>query len=913
MKLREISTAAVPETDIVFPTLSVVVCSYTTERWADLVAAVESLQNQEHEVDEIIIVVDHCPELGERARNELTGVRVVDNTYAQGLSGARNTGTDAAHGEIVAFLDDDAAADRSWSAWLLVRYSRPEVLGVGGHVSANWQTARPRWFPVEFDWVIGCSYRGLPTEPAPVRNFIGANMSMRRDVLESAGGFRSELGRIGRRPLGCEETELCIRVGRSRPDAVLLHEPAAIVQHNVPAQRASWRYFRDRCFAEGLSKAAVTRYCGSDSALSSERAYLSSTIPSGFAAALLRGRLRTAAALFVGVALTALGYLVGRIRPVHTVTGAPDPKAKASGELAQKASRAATVARYAKVIAPPMAFALWLFALRGVRAGAMGDLGLITVLPPAYWAALAVLTVGFSIAVRERSTSPLLLLSYIVVLIAIIHATPTLAYSELRYSWAWKHVSIIEYLQRHNALDPGGGELSAYYQWPGFFTLNDLILKATGLASAQSYAAWAPPVLNAMMLGPLLLIFRSATRDRRLQWAGLWVFYCGSWVGQDYFSPQGFAFVLYLAVLAVLLKRLARGPTAGSAGRLCLLALPIAAIDSSHQLTPIMLVTATAALAVERRSRRIALWILGLSCVVMAAWDATVARPFLSQNLSSLLKSFGSLDANTGSGMISLATASTGQVIVADIDRALSAGIWALALWALVRRRHRLGRSRLLLLMLAPLPAIVANNYGGEMLFRVYFFSLPAAALLAATVLIPRDQHPRISAIALPAALGALVTALLFSYYGKEQMNYFSPNEVRAAQYLATQAPAGSLIIAETPDYADAYADYEKTTRVWLLIDPPSKQAEVLAMADPVAAIRAAAQGWTTGPAYFILTEAQVAEIQMEGLLPTGSLNTLLADLTPDNGFTPVYRQTDAVVFRVAASTAGTTVAGSGQ
>jgi len=899
-----------PETVSPLPSMTVVICAYTTERWPDLVAAVESVHGQEHAVDELIVVIDHCPELAERARRELADATVLDNSSTQGLSGARNTGVAAAHGEIVAFLDDDAAADPRWSTRILASYTGPEVLGVGGQVDANWKTARPGWFPTEFDWVVGCSYRGLPARSAPVRNFIGANMSIRRSALESAGGFRSDLGRIGRRPLGCEETELCIRIGRSRPDAVLLHEPSAVVRHNVPALRASWSYFRARCFAEGLSKAAVTRYCGTDSSLSSEREYLRSTIPSGFAAALRHGRIRTAAALLAGVALTALGYLVGRLRPVRPAPGSEATQA----DPAQQASPAVSVAAYIKFLAPPVAIALWLIALGGVNPAAMNDLGLISVLPPTYWAALAILTVGFSVAVRDRRSSPLLLLGYVLALIAIVHATPTLAYSTLRYSWAWKHVSIIDYLLRHNALDPNSGELAAYYQWPGFFTLNTLILKMTGLASAQSYAAWAPPVLNAMMLGPLLLIFRSAARDRRLQWTGLWVFYCGSWVGQDYFSPQGFAFVLYLAVLAVLLKRLAQGRSGGSVGRLGLLILPIAAIDSSHQLTPILLVTACAALAIERRSRRVALYILGTSCVVMAAWDATVARPFLSQNLGSLLKSFGTLDANAGGGMISLAAASTGQVIVADIDRALSAGIWTLALWALVRRRHRLGRARLLLLMLAPLPAIVANNYGGEMLFRVYFFSLPGAALLAAAALIPRSGsgHARLAAIALPTALAALVTALLFSYYGKEQMNYFSPAQVQAAQYLDSHAPSGSLIIAETPNYPDAYADYEKSTRIWLLEEQPGQQSALLAVENPIAAIRTSAQNWDSGPVYFILTESQIAEIQMGGLLTADGLAGLLAGLTPANGFTAVYRNADAAVFRVAPPVPGSVLEGAG-
>ena len=124
----------------------------------------------------------------------------------------------------------------------------------------------------EFDWVVGCSYRGLPTGCAPVRNLIGANMSFRRSVLAEVGGFRSELGRIGTRPLGCEETELCLRIGRRFPDRVILHEPRARVLHQVPADRASWRYFTARCYSEGLSKATVARLAGARG-LSSERSY----------------------------------------------------------------------------------------------------------------------------------------------------------------------------------------------------------------------------------------------------------------------------------------------------------------------------------------------------------------------------------------------------------------------------------------------------------------------------------------------------------------------------------------------------------------------------------------------------------------------------------------------------------------
>ncbi|MGH7743675.1 MAG: glycosyltransferase [Candidatus Dormibacteria bacterium] len=313
----DVKAGAPPDEVTAKLSVSVIICSYTEQRWEDLVAALASVQRQTSPPEEIILVIDHCPGLLRRAAGELEGVQVVTNRHHQGLSGARNTGLDIATSQVVAFLDDDAAADADWIARLLAGYSDSQVGGVGGRVLPNWRDKRPAWFPTEFDWVVGCSYRGLPTTRGPVRNFIGANMSFRRELLLTLGGFHTALGRIGTRPLGCEETELCIRIQRTYPDCVLVYEPAAQVRHSVPASRGTWSYFHSRCYAEGLSKATVSRLAGANRALSSERSYLLCTITRGIMRSLrqvLRGRLSgiaTALAMVAGVTTTVLGYAVG--------------------------------------------------------------------------------------------------------------------------------------------------------------------------------------------------------------------------------------------------------------------------------------------------------------------------------------------------------------------------------------------------------------------------------------------------------------------------------------------------------------------------------------------------------------------------------------------------------------------------
>ncbi len=192
------------------PSASVVICAYTQERWNWLMAAIESVQRQSVEPREVIVVVDHNVRLYKRLLTDSNNIYAVESSGAKGLSGARNSGVLAATGEVVAFLDDDAEAGPDWLARQLRLYADPAVLGVGGRVDPLWEQGRPRHFPPELDWIVGCSHQGLPHVAAEVRNVIGASMSFRRIVFERAGLFDEKMGRDATLR-SCEETELCIR------------------------------------------------------------------------------------------------------------------------------------------------------------------------------------------------------------------------------------------------------------------------------------------------------------------------------------------------------------------------------------------------------------------------------------------------------------------------------------------------------------------------------------------------------------------------------------------------------------------------------------------------------------------------------------------------------------------------------
>jgi hypothetical protein len=282
---------------------------------------------------EIILCVEGT-ELAARFKARFAGdragmppIRVIDSVTEYGAASAdeealapyacheqsaveRTRGVRLASTEIVAFLDDDAAAEPDWLERLLAPFADASVVAVGGAPLPVYGKPRPRWFPTEFNWIFGCAYTGLPTETAPALRLIGANMAARRESVLAVGGVQSL----------ADDLDLAHRLLALSPQNRLIYEPAAIVHHYVHEHRLTWHYFWRKCFAANHDKVAIMRDLGGAGNLDADLRFVRRNLPLGVARGLREfaggdiGGLERALSIIAGVAVAAVAYATGLVQ-----------------------------------------------------------------------------------------------------------------------------------------------------------------------------------------------------------------------------------------------------------------------------------------------------------------------------------------------------------------------------------------------------------------------------------------------------------------------------------------------------------------------------------------------------------------------------------------------------------------------
>lgn len=580
-----------------------------------------------------------------------------------------------------------------------------------------------------------------------------------------------------------------------------------------------------------------------------------------------------------------------------------------------------------------LAAALWLWALPRIDFRSIEEFGLLDRFPLGFYAALAVLTFGFVLTLRRAGTAPLWPATYCAAMLVALKAPPAILYDTVRYAWASKHDAIISRLLAEGTVHPGrelSGGMSAYDQWPGFFSLDAALVRAFGVDGAASFINWAPVALGLLTAPVLILVYRTFSDDWRLVWTGLWIFQLANWVGQDYLSPQGFSYLLHLTVLAVVVRHFVLPGSAGAlrdrsaldpaaaavppptttrqrAVAVLFLVPVVATINASHQLTPVMLCATLFVLCLTRRYRNLGL--LATTGLIMLVWNLTMGRALFLDTLGTLREKAGDLLGNSRPGFAGDPTG-PGPELVGSANVLMVLALGGLAAAAVLLRR-KLARSALPLVLAAaaPLPMFALNDYGGEMIFRVYLFGLPGAAFFAAAALVPAAGAAsraatvarRTAAVTLPVTLVAMLAGFLPSYYGKEGMHYAPPGETALTRRAIDRAPEGALVLAATGAFADSYYRYDRYER-WFFTEQEVDE-NLRMLKDPAGYL---AGGIPAGkPAYVILTPTQSEAVIGEGYLPEGGFDTLRRALKRSPLFAVVEESPHGLVLRYRPTTGG--------
>ncbi|TKX69927.1 glucosyl-dolichyl phosphate glucuronosyltransferase [Halorubrum sp. SP9] len=254
--------------------ISVVLCTYSMDRYPEFQEAAESILKQTYEDTELVIVVDGTEEVYERVQTDYgtnPNTTIHCNDQNRGLSYSRNTGAELAAGEVVAFLDDDAVAASDWAERIIDAYKRYDALAVGGRMVPDWLSTKPEYLPEEYYFLIGVTYKGFRETEGYVRNTFSSNLSFDREVFLDLGGFRTEMGKRGENDLQGGETELCARLERETGERVV-YVPDATIEHKIYEYRTDRQWLLERAFWQGYSKRRMAEI--DSDATSTERQFL---------------------------------------------------------------------------------------------------------------------------------------------------------------------------------------------------------------------------------------------------------------------------------------------------------------------------------------------------------------------------------------------------------------------------------------------------------------------------------------------------------------------------------------------------------------------------------------------------------------------------------------------------------------
>ena len=550
-----------------------------------------------------------------------------------------------------------------------------------------------------------------------------------------------------------------------------------------------------------------------------------------------------------------------------------------------------------------VAIVAWTVALPSLRDAPWNLFGLVPAASPLFPMSIALVTIAFCVAIAVGATRSAA--AALVATVLLMRLPTAVSTDAPLYSWTYKHFGPIDYIQRFGTVDVTA---DIYHNWPGAFSFVAWVNTVTG-AETIVIAQWFAVGSQLAFAAAVYFLARTYGLGTATALVAAFGAHMANWVGQDYLSPQAFAFALGIVVTALVLAS-ARTPAAGW------VAVPIfAAIVVTHQLTPYWLLAAVFLLTLLGRVRprylivvftAIAVGYLLLHLEVVSQFGRLLNFDLLSNILTPSARN----DV--------LGDPSLGQVVNSWAARAITAVVWVSAVTViavrLLRRRHE-WRDVLVPAVVAFSPALIllAQGYGGEALFRVFLYSIPGCMLIVAPVLtrILRggvDRGRRAAQAAATALVTLVALASIQTSYGGWFANLVTPESVRLTTEVLSEEDPSTLtigvapgapgrLVAEYVQFVRANELFDSGIDMWLTSWPGWEDEE---FADPRRVTRLTdSLVWEQRPALVIITEQMRAYSTYYGTLPDGALERFQGFLEEDPRWVLDYESGETLVYRL--------------
>ncbi|MEO7980719.1 MAG: hypothetical protein ABI807_07505 [Sporichthyaceae bacterium] len=456
----------------------------------------------------------------------------------------------------------------------------------------------------------------------------------------------------------------------------------------------------------------------------------------------------------------------------------------------------------------------------------ISGLGLLPALHPLYFLGVVLVAAGAVGEITSGSARSGRFALQVVAFAVLLHGVSGIVEPNPRFPTAYLHVGFADQLASHGTLLSG---LDARFSWPGFFSGAAVVQEATGGGPLTWALRFFPVVIDLFLVVLVDVLGQAAHIPSHRRRAAVLLFLVCSWIGQDYFSPQATATVLYLVAVLVMvtvfpgpgtprwlrpLLRPApyRAPTdARPSARILAMGFLLvltAATVTGHQITPGILALTALLLAATGRTRLVAYPFLVV--VATVGWLAFAAQPYWSGHLQQLTGSAGRVGSIVNDNVTERAAAGTAArdlVVHARLGFSLLL-VLAIVVSLLVLRHRRRVPVLLAVLVSAPWPMLLLQAYGGEMALRVLLFVLPALSLLVASVLLPARARTKWyhRGVVLVLLVG-LLPAFLLARYGNESYEQITSDDLVVLDHAYTHTTGPVLVLtanSKTPRYFSA-------------------------------------------------------------------------------------------------------------